>query len=128
MTDYTDPVIHKVITAMQSMRNADMLTVVKSTPVYGSAMLTAVNEFEHAFLAAEKYARRYGQTKLDPREQRKLSVARTALNIILDEQAPAHEVEAAYKSLRGSLRGIIDLPQQAVIELESKARRELVSA
>jgi hypothetical protein len=129
MTDYTDPVVHKVIVAMQKIRTAEMMTAdTASTDAADSALQAAVNEFEIAFHAAERYARRYGQERLDPREQRKLSMARTALNIILDGEAPAYEVEAAYKSLRSSLKGIIDLPQQAVASLESRVRKELAWA
>jgi len=129
MTDYTDPVVHKVVSAMQKIRTAEMMAIdPKTMDASDSALQGAVDEFELAFHTAEKYARRYGQTRLDPREQRKLSTARTALNIILDGDAPAFEVEAAYKSLRSSLKGIIDLPQRAIAELESKVRRELVAA
>jgi hypothetical protein len=129
MTDYTDPVVHKVIAAMQKIRTAEMMTTdTASTDAADSALQAAVNEFEIAFHTAERYARRYGQERLDPREQRKLSMARTALDIILDGEAPAHEVEAAYKSLRSSLKGIIDLPQRAVAELETHVRKELAAA
>lgn len=126
MTDYTDPVVNKVIVAMQKVRNAAVATSdTSSVSAEGSTLHQAVDEFEIAFNAAEKYARRFGQTKLDAREQRKLSTARQALNIILDKQAPAYEVEAAYRSLRSSLKGIIDLPQSTIAELESLSRREL---
>jgi hypothetical protein len=129
MTDYTDPVVHKVIVAMQKIRTAEMMTAdTLSTDAADSSLQTAVDEFEIAFHAAERYARRYGQERLNPREQRKLSAARTALNIILDGDSPAYEVEAAYKSLRSSLKGIIDLPQQAVASLESRVRKELAWA
>lgn len=125
MTDYTDPVVHKVITAMQKVRKASM-NADPDSPADSSPLHDAVDEFEAAFTTAEKYARRYGQSKLDPREQKKLATARQALNIILDGSAPSYEIEAAYKSLRSSLKGIIDVPEQALRELESVARRELV--
>lgn len=129
MTDYTDPVVHKVISAMQKIRTAEMMTTdTDSTDAADSSLQAAVDEFEIAFRTAERYARRYGQERLDPREQRKLSAARSALNIILDGDSPAYEVEAAYKSLRSSLKGIIDLPQRAVAELEARVRKELVAA
>jgi hypothetical protein len=129
MTDYTDPVVREVITAMQKMRKTTMMMRNTSSTAAGdSALQDAVDEFEIAFNTAEKYARRYGQTRLDPREQRKLSTARSALNIILDGEAPAFEVEAAYKSLRSSLKGIIDVPDKALMEIEALARRELVAS
>jgi hypothetical protein len=129
MTDYTDPVIHKVIVAMQKIRTAKMkLEEDAGIDAHDSSLNEAVNEFEVSFQAAERYARRYGQTRLDPREQRKLSMARSALNIILDGEAPAFEVEAAYKSLRSSLKGIIDVPDKALVEIEALVRREIVAS
>lgn len=126
MTDYTDPVVHKVIAAMQRIRTAKMRMEEDSgIEAHESSFLEAVNEFELSFNAAERYARRYGQTRLDPREQRKLSAARSALNIILDGSAPSFEIEAAYKSLRSSLKGIIDVPEKAIVEIEALVRREI---
>jgi len=128
MTDYTDPVIHKMIAAMQKIRTAQMkLEEDAGIDAHDSAFNEAVNEFELSFQAAERYARRYGQTRLDPREQRKLSAARSALNIILDGESPTFEVEAAYKSLRSSLKGIIDVPEKALMEIEALVRREIVA-
>ena len=128
MTDYTDPVVHKVIAAMQKIRTAKMRMEEDSgIEAHESSFLEAVNEFELSFHAAERYARRYGQTRLDPREQRKLSAARAALNIILDGSAPSFEIEAAYKSLRSSLKGIIDVPEKAIVEIEALVRREVAS-
>jgi hypothetical protein len=127
MTDYTDPVIQRVITAMQKMRRAETLHIdVTEVSADGSLLQSAVDEFEVAFLAAEQYAKRHGQSKMSPSERRKLSAARQALNIILDGESPAYEVDAAYKSLRGSLKGIIDLPQQAIASLEQFTRKALV--
>lgn len=129
MTDYTDPVIHKVVVAMQKIRTATMkLEEDSGMDPLESSLNDAVNEFEASFQAAERYARRYGQSQLDPREQRKLSMARSALNIILDGESPAFEVEAAYKSLRSSLKGIIDVPDKALVEIESLVRREIVAS
>jgi hypothetical protein len=129
MTDYTDPVVHKVIAAMQRIRTAQMRAEDETViDAHDSVLHEAVNEFELAFRAAERYARKQGQTHLDPREQRKLSAARTALNIILDGDSPAFEVEAAYKSLRSSLKGIIDVPDKAIAEIEAQVRRELASS
>lgn len=128
MTDYTDPVVHKVIAAMQKIRTAQMRGEDRGAiDAPDSILHEAVNDFELAFRAAERYARRQGQTHLDPREQRKLSAARTALNIILDGDSPAFEVEAAYKSLRSSLKGIIDVPDRAIAEIEAKVRREIIA-
>lgn len=129
MTDYTDPVVHKVIVAMQKIRTAKMkLEEDSGVEAHESSLNEAVNEFEISFQAAERYARRYGQERLDPREQRKLSMARSALNIILDGDSPAFEVEAAYKSLRSSLKGIIDVPEKALVEIEALVRRELAAS
>lgn len=126
MTDYTDPVVQRVITAMQKMRRAETLHIdVTEVSAEGSYMQSAVDEFEVAFLAAEQYAKRNGQSKMSPSERRKLSAARQALNIILDGESPAYEVDAAYKSLRGSLKGIIELPQQAIASLEQLTRKSL---
>jgi hypothetical protein len=129
MTDYTDPVIHKVVVAMQKIRTAKMkLEEDSGMDPLDSSLNEAVNEFEASFQAAERYARRYGQSQLDPREQRKLSMARSALNIILDGESPSFEVEAAYKSLRSSLKGIIDVPDKALVEIEALVRREIVAS
>ena len=129
MTDYTDPEIRKVITAMQGIRKAEMATPDReSTDPHTSALQDAVDEFEVSLRAAERYARRYGQTRLDPKEQQKLSTARTALNIILDEEAPSSEVAAAYKTLRSSLKGIIDVPVQALAAVEARVRNEITVA
>ena len=126
MTDYTDPVVRDVIVAMQGIRAAEAEALdLDRGPAEASKLFHAVNRFEVAFLTAEKYARRCGQSKLNPAERTKLAGARQALNIILDPAATPSEVEAAYRSLRGSLRGIIDLPDRAVADLQAHTRQSL---
>ncbi len=126
MTDYTDPVIRDVIVAMQGIRSAEAEALdLDRGPAEASKLFRAVNQFEVAFLTAEKYARRCGQSKLNAAERSKLAGARQALNIILDGASTPSEVDAAYRSLRGSLRGIIDLPDRAVADLEAHTRQSL---
>lgn len=115
MTDYSDPVIREVLVAMQGIREAERGTDPDSLHL-------AVDRFEVALRTAENYARRCGQSKLTDRERSKLASARSALNLLLDEAASPSEVEGAYRSLRGSLRGIIDLPAPAAADLEERAR------
>lgn len=126
MTDYTDPVVRDVIVAMQGIRaaEADALDLDRG-PAEASRLFSAVNRFEVAFMTAERYARRCGQSKLSSAERSKLAAARQALNLILDGAATPAEVDAAYRSLRGSLRGIIDLPDRAVADLEAHTRQGL---
>ena len=123
MTDYSDPVIREVLVAMQGIREAER----GSDP---ARLHLAVDRFEVALRTAENYARRCGQSKLTDQERGKLATARTALNLILDGAASPSEVDGAYRSLRGSLRGIIDLPAPAEAGLEAHARqaRMLVAA
>ena len=126
MTDYTDPVVRDVILAMQGIRSAEAEALdLGRGPAEASKLFRAVDRFEVAFLTAEKYARRCGQSKLNVAERSKLASARQALNIILDGAATPAEVDAAYRSLRGSLRGIIDLPDRAVADLEAHTRQSL---
>lgn len=128
MTDYTDPVVHKVVAAMQKLRTAEMmLGNTAAVDAHGSNYESAVNDFELAFRAAEKHARRHGQNLLTAQEQRKLSTARVALDIIMGETSTGFEIEAAYKTLRSSLKGIIDVPQTALASIESLVRREIVA-
>ncbi|MBD8045188.1 hypothetical protein H9638_15360 [Arthrobacter sp. Sa2BUA2] len=115
MTDYSDPVIREVLVAMQGIREAER----GSDP---ARLHLAVDRFEVALRTAENYARRCGQSKLTDQERSKLATARTALNLILDGAASPSEVDGAYRSLRGSLRGIIDLPAPAEAGLEAHAR------
>jgi hypothetical protein len=126
MTDYSDPVIRDVIVAMQGIRAAEAEALdIGRGHAEGSKLHRAVDRFEVALITAEKYARRCGQSKLSDAERSKLATARQALNIILDSAATPSEVEAAYRSLRGSLRGIIDLPDQAIADLEDHTRQSL---
>lgn len=126
MTDYSDPVIRDVIVAMQGIRAAEAEALdVGRGHAERSQLHRAVDRFEVAFVTAERYARRWGQSKLSDAERSKLSTARQALNIILDGAATPSEVDAAYRSLRGSLRGIIDLPDRAVADLEAQTRQSL---
>lgn len=126
MTDYSDPVIREVIVAMQGIRAAEAQALdLGRGPAGNSKLRRAVDRFEVAFVTAEKYARRCGQSKLSDTERSKLATARQALNIILDGAATPSEVDAAYRSLRGSLRGIIDLPDSAVADLEAHTRQSL---
>ena len=126
MTDYSDPVIRDVIVAMQGIRAAEAEAIDRvRSHAEASALRRAVDRFEVALITAEKYARRCGQAKLSDAERSKLATARQALNIILDGAATPSEVEAAYRSLRGSLRGIIDLPDQAIADLEAHTRQSL---
>ena len=123
MTDYSDPVIRDVIVAMQGIRAAEAEALdLGRGHAEASKLRRAVDRFEVAFVTAEKYARRCGQSKLSDAERSKLATARQALNIILDGAATPSEVEAAYRSLRGSLRGIIDLPAPAAADLDARAR------
>ena len=115
MTDYTDPVIRDVIVAMQDIREAERDT----DP---ARLHLAVDRFEVALRTAENYARRCGQSKLTEAERGKLATARAALNLLLDGGASPTEVEGAYRTLRRSLRGIIDLPAQAAADLDARAR------
>ncbi len=115
MTDYSDPVIREVIVAMQGIREAERGT----DP---AKLHLAVDRFEVALRTAENYARRCGQSKLTEAERGKLATARAALNLLLDGGASTTEVEGAYRSLRRSLRGIIDLPAQAAADLDARAR------
>jgi hypothetical protein len=129
MTDYTDPVVQKVVAAMQKLRTAEMmLGDTAAVDAHGSNFEHAVNEFELAFRAAEKHARRHGQNLLTAQEQRRLSTARVALDIIMGETSTGFEIEAAYKTLRSSLKGIIDVPQTALASIEALVRREIVAA
>ncbi|MCC3284151.1 hypothetical protein [Arthrobacter caoxuetaonis] len=123
MTDYSDPVIREVIVAMQGIREAERGT----DP---DRLHLAVDRFDVALRTAENYARRCGQSRLTEQERGKLATARAALNLILDGAAAPSEVDGAYRTLRGSLRGIIDLPAPAAADLESRAReaRRLGSA
>ncbi|MBD7996622.1 hypothetical protein H9639_15090 [Arthrobacter sp. Sa2CUA1] len=116
MTDYSDPVIREVLVAMQGIREAER----GSDP---ARLHLAVDRFEVALRTAENYARRCGQSKLTDQERSKLATARTALNLILDGAAAPSEVDGAYRSLRGALRGIIDLPAPAAADLEAHARQ-----
>ena len=126
MTDYTDPVIRDVIVAMQGIRAAEAQALdLERGPAETSRLFSAVNRFETAFMTAERYARRCGQSKLSAAERSKLATARQALNIILDGAATPSEVDAAYRSLRGSLRGIIELPDQTVADLKAHTRAGL---
>ncbi|MDK1361712.1 hypothetical protein QNO00_15765 [Arthrobacter sp. zg-Y1219] len=126
MTDYSDPVIREIIVAMQGIRAAEAEALdLGRGRAENSKLRRAVDRFEVAFVTAEKYARRCGQSKLSDSERSKLATARQALNIILDGAATPSEVDAAYRSLRGSLRGIIDLPDSAVADLEAHTRQAL---
>lgn len=127
MTDYSDPVIREVVRAMQGIRTAESMETGRGR-AEDSALGRAVDRFEVAFLTAEKYARRCGQSKLTDQERRRLSTARQALNIILDGAAAPSEVQAAYRSLRSNLSGIIDLPERAVAELKSHSGARLTAA
>ena len=126
MTDYTDPVVREVIVAMQGIRAAEAQALdLGRGHAAGSQLSRAVDRFEVALTTAEKYARRCGQSRLTDAERSKLASARQALNIILDQAATRSEVDAAYHSLRGSLRGIIDLPETAVADLEAHTMQGL---
>lgn len=126
MSDYTDPVVHKVIAAMQKIRVAETVDTSK-TQARGSEYESAVNEFELAFIAAEKHARRFGQNHLSAQEQRKLATARIALDVIMSETSTGFEIEAAHKTLRSSLKGVIDVPHRAMASIEALIRKELVA-
>lgn len=121
MTDYSDPVVREVIVAMQGIRAAEAEALdIGRGRARGSKLERAVDRFEVAFLSAENHARRCGQSKLSGAERSRLAAARQALNIILDTAAPPSEIDAAYRSLRSSLRGIIDLPAQAIVGLKAR--------
>lgn len=129
MIDHTDPFVRKVVEALQNVQTTAELPDEDPRTMYAeeSKAYAAVHEFEAALAAAEKHARHYGQTKLSERKQEKLANARRELNIVLQGSAPSEQLEAAYKNLRVSLDGTIDVPEQALRNVKYKLEREIAS-
>lgn len=80
----------------------------------------AVGEYTAAFEAAEREARRRKQSGFSPVERDALDRARKLVAIAADSAATPAERQAAYRKARAELDGLIDVPQAAAGQLESR--------
>lgn len=129
MTDMREPVIialHKALKTASSLapKSLDNLAY---TSIKDSAFLAAVNDLEVAFNSAEQTAKKIAWSKFSKEERRSLSTAKQLLSLAMDSGASPAERQAAYKRVFKELQGLIEFPEKARIEIESRHQLSLAA-
>lgn len=82
-------------------------------------LASAVDELEDAFLMAESNARKIRDTHLNEASQKKLQTAHQMFALALSDTSD-HEKATSFKAGMSTLRGVIDVPEKAVIALKGR--------
>jgi hypothetical protein len=129
MTDMREPVIialHKALKTASSLAPKS-LAKLSYTPIRDSAFLAAVNDLEVAFNSAEQTAKKIAWSKFTKEERRSLSTAKQLLSLAMDSRASPAERQAAYKRVFKELQGLIEFPEKAILEVESRHQLSLAA-
>lgn len=129
MTDMREPVIialHKALKTASSLapKSLDKLAF---TSLKDSAFLAAVNDLEIAFNTAEQTAKKIAWSKFTKEERRSLSTAKQLLSLAMDAGASPAERQSAYKRVFKELQGLIEFPEKARLELETRHQLSLAA-
>lgn len=129
MTDMREPVIialHKALKTASSVapKSLDKLSY---TPIRDSAFLAAVNDLEVAFHSAEQTAKKIAWSKFTTDERRSLSTAKQLLSLAMDSGASPAERQAAYRRVFKELQGLIEFPEKARLQIESRHQLSLAA-
>ena len=121
MTDMREPAtvaLHKALKHALSLEPKDIKSV-KFVDAATSPFSTAVNDLDVAFHTAESEARRVVWSRFSSDERKRLATAKNLLHIAMDSAASESERQMAYKRVFKELEGLIHIPEQAILALET---------
>jgi hypothetical protein len=130
MTDMREPVVidlHKALKTAASLAPKSQ-TKYGYTPIQDSAFFKAVNDLEVAFRTAEQTAKKVAWSRFTDEERRSLSTAKKLLSLAVDSGASPAERQAAYRRVFKELQGLIEFPEKARFEIESRHQLSLTAA
>jgi prepilin-type N-terminal cleavage/methylation domain-containing protein len=129
MTDMREPVtaaLHKALKKAADLEPSSAKAMA-SHPVVNSDFWNAVNDLDAAFHTAEQTAKKVAWSKFTPSERKSLSTAKNLLALALDSGASPAERQAAYKRVFKELQGLIEFPEKAHLEIESRHQLALAA-
>jgi hypothetical protein len=122
MTDMREPVtaaLHKALKKASALEPSSAKSM-STHPVTNSEFWDAVNDLDAAFHTAEQTAKKVAWSKFTLSERKSLSTAKNLLALALDSGASPSERQAAYKRVFKELQGLIEFPEKARLEIESR--------
>lgn len=129
MNDMKEPsvtALHGVLRKAKHLEPSSV-KIVSHIPYSESPFSVAVHDLEVAFAASEREAKRVAWSKFTPEERKSLATAKNLLAMALDQSSSASERQVAYKRVIKELSGIVSIPAQAVLAIESANSLELES-
>lgn len=125
MRDMHNPLVQRTVSAMSAARAFDL----SGAPVIAEGIeptqqpfVVAVREFVDALSAAETQARVARRTRLSKDHQKALKLADRLLKIAQNDGASPYERQSALRQLTKTLEGIIDVPAEAIAQIETVVR------
>lgn len=112
MTDTTDKYTLELVKALSKARRY-------ADDGDNTMLASVVDELEDAFLMAESNARKIRDTHLNTVNQKKLQTAQQMFALALSDTSD-HEKATSFKAGMSTLRGVIDVPEKAVIALKGR--------
>lgn len=124
-TDIINILTYPVMTDMTDENTRNLVKYLRRARRYAEEkdeekLAEAVDELEDAFLVAESNARKIKDSNLVSEHQKKLKDAHQMFALAFDSGATEHEKEASFKAGMGNLKGIIDVPEKAIIALRGR--------
>ena len=129
MTDMREPAIIALHKALKKSADLEPSSAKKMAThaVVNSDFWNAVNDLDAAFHTAEHTAKKVAWSKFTPSERKSLSTAKNMLAIALDSGASPSERQSAYKRVFKELQGLIEFPEKARLEIESRHQLALAA-
>ena len=129
MTDMREPVTAALHKALKKAVDLEPSSAKKMAAhaVVNSDFWNAVNDLDAAFHTAEQTAKKVAWSKFTPSERKSLSTAKNMLALALDSGASPAERQAAYKRVFKELQGLIEFPEKARLEIESRHQLALAA-
>jgi prepilin-type N-terminal cleavage/methylation domain-containing protein len=129
MTDMREPVtiaLHNALKKAADLEPSNAKSM-STRPVTDSEFWHAVNDLDAAFHTAEQTAKKVAWSKFTSSERKSLATAKNLLALALDSGASPSERQAAYKRVFKELQGLIEFPEKARLEIESRHQLALVA-
>lgn len=129
MTDMREPATAALHKALKKAVDLEPSSAKKMAAhaVVNSDFWNAVNDLDAAFHTAEQTAKKVAWSKFTPSERKSLATAKNMLALALDSGASPAERQAAYKRVFKELQGLIEFPEKARLEIESRHQLALAA-
>jgi carbonic anhydrase/acetyltransferase-like protein (isoleucine patch superfamily) len=124
-TDIVNIITFPVMTDMTNDYTRNLVRVLSKARRYADAndaekLPAIIDDLEDAFLMAESNARKIRDSHMDVKHQKKLKDAEQMFALALNDGADEHERESSYRAGMSALRGVVDVPEKAVIALKGR--------